>query len=101
MPRRLIDISSPLQTGIASDPPYMLPQIEYLDHHQTAPQIAAYFGVGVDALPNGEYAAIERVAISTHNGTHLDAPYHFFSSMNHALRPGGEPAWHIDEVPLE
>ena len=41
------------------------------------------------------------MAISTHNGTHLDAPYHFFSTMNHALKPGGEPSWRIDEVPLE
>jgi kynurenine formamidase len=101
MPRRLIDISSPLMAGIASDPPHMLPKIEYLDHHATALQMADYMGVPVGALPDGEYAAVERVAISTHNGTHLDAPYHFFSTMNHALKPGGEPSWRIDEVPLE
>ena len=101
MPRRLIDISSPLKAGIASDPPEMLPQIEYFDHHQTAPRMAGYMGVGIDKLPNGEYAAVEKATISTHNGTHLDAPYHFFSTMNHALKPGGEPSWRIDEVPLE
>jgi len=101
MGRRLIDISSPLRTGIKSDPPYALPSIEYLDHHQTAPAIAEFMGVRVDQLPDGEYAAIERCNISTHNGTHLDAPYHYFSSMNHALKPGGEPSWRIDEVPLE
>ena len=101
MPRRLIDISVPLKAGIKSDPPHMLPQIEYLDHHQTAPAMAEYMGVRVDQLPDGEYAAVEKVAISTHNGTHLDAPYHFFSTMNHALKPGGEPSWRIDEVPLE
>jgi len=55
----------------------------------------------VEALPDGEYAAIERCNISTHNGTHLDSPYHYFSSMNHALMPGGEPSMRIDEVPLE
>ena len=32
----------------------------------------------------------------THNGTHLDAPYHFHSTMNK-----GERAIAIDEVPLE
>ena len=101
MPRRIIDISVPLEAGIASDPPEMLPKIDYLDHHATAPLIAAYFGVGIDALPDGEYAAIERCAISTHNGTHLDAPYHYFSTMNHRLKPGGEPSMRIDEVPLE
>ena len=63
--------------------------------------MADYMGVRVDQLPDGEYCATERVRITTHNGTHLDAPYHFFSTMNHALKPGGEPSWHIDEVPLE
>ena len=80
MARRLVDISSPLKAGINSDPPHMLPQIEYLDHHPTAPAMAEYMGVRVDQLPDGEYAAVEKVAISTHNGTHLDAPYHFFST---------------------
>lgn len=101
MSRRIVDISVALKAGIASDPPHMLPEIDYLDHHDTAPAMADYFGVGVDALPDGEYAAVEKVRISTHNGTHLDAPWHFFSTMNHALKEGGEPSWRIDEVPLE
>jgi kynurenine formamidase len=101
MPRRFIDISVPLMAGIASDPQRMLPKITYLDHHQTAPGIAEQMGVRIDQLPEGEYAAVEQVEISTHNGTHLDAPYHFFSRMNERLKPGGEPAWRIDEVPLE
>ena len=96
MPRRIVDISSPLKAGIASDPPHMLPEIEYLDHHATAPAMAQQFGISVDQLPEGEYAAVERVHISTHNGTHLDAPYHFHSTMD-----GGKRAWTIDEVPLE
>ena len=101
MGRRLIDISVALKSGIASDPPHMLPEINYVDHHQSAPQMAEYMGVKVSDLPDGEYAAVERVNISTHNGTHLDAPYHFFSTMNHRLKDGGEPSWRIDEVPLE
>ena len=101
MPRRIIDISVALKAGIASDPPQALPQIDYLDHHATAPGMAEFMGVPIDALPDGEYCAIERCAISTHNGTHLDAPYHYFSSMNHRLKPGGEPSMRIDEVPLE
>jgi kynurenine formamidase len=101
MPRRIVDISVALKAGIASDPPHMLPQIEYVNHRQSAPSIAAYFGIREDQLPEGEYAAVERVQISTHNGTHLDAPYHFFSRMNERSVPGGEPSWRIDEVPLE
>lgn len=101
MPRRLIDISVALRAGIASDPPGSEPRITYIDHHQSAPRMAEYMGVRVDQLPEGEYAAVERVDLSTHNGTHLDAPYHFFSRMNEALTPGGVASWRIDEVPLE
>ena len=101
MPRRIIDISVSLKAGIASDPAHMLPEIDYVDHHMSAPAMAEYMGVPVSALPNGEYAAIERVRISTHNGTHLDAPYHYFSRMNERSVPGGEPSWRIDEVPLD
>ena len=79
----------------------MLPAIEYVDHHATAPRLAEYFGVRVEDLPEGEYAAVERCTISTHNGTHVDAPYHYFSRMNEAVVPGGEPSMRIDEVPLE
>ncbi len=101
MPRRLIDLSVSLRQGIASDPPDMLPAIDYIDHHQSAPGIADYFGVAVDQLPEGQYAAIERCAISSHNGTHVDAPYHYFSRMDEAVIPGGVPAMRIDEVPLD
>lgn len=101
MTRRIIDISVPIQNGIASDPPHALPKIEYLDHHATAPGMAEYFGISVSDLPEGEYAAVERCQLSTHNGTHVDAPYHYFSRMNQRITPGGEPSMRIDQVPLE
>ena len=101
MPRRFVDISVALKAGIRSDPPDMLPQIEYHDHHMTAARMADYMGVRPDQLPDGEYAAVERVQISTHNGTHMDAPYHYASTMNRSVKEGGEPSWRIDDVPLE
>lgn len=55
MPRRLVDLSVALEAGIASDPPAMLPRIDYRDHRQTAPEVAGYFpGFAVDDLPGGE-----------------------------------------------
>ena len=101
MARRIVDISVSLMVGIASDPPHALPKITYRDHHDTAPAMASYYGISADAFPNGEYCAVENCQISTHNGTHLDAPYHYFSSMNHQLTEGGEPSMRIDEVPLD
>jgi kynurenine formamidase len=53
-------------------------------------------GLTASDLPGGEGWAIERLNLSTHTGTHLDAPYHFHSTMG-----GGQRAWTIDEVPLE
>ena len=96
MPRRIIDISVALKAGIASDPPYMLPQISYVDHKAGAENFHQVFGVPIDQLPDGAGPAVENVAISTHNGTHLDAPYHFHPTMDN-----GKPALTIDEVPLE
>ncbi len=97
MPRRLVDLSVALEAGIASDPPFMLPEITYHDHRSTVAQMAGFFpGLDASDLPGGEGWAVETLEISTHNGTHLDAPYHHHSTMNR-----GEPAATIDEVPLE
>lgn len=97
MPRKIIDISVSLEAGIASDPPMMLPQIKYEAHKDTADQMASFFpGLTVDDLPNGEGWAVETLTVSTHNGTHLDAPYHHHSTMD-----GGKPSKTIDEVPLD
>lgn len=97
MARRFVDLSVPLEAEIASDPPPMLPKIDYMNHKQTAEQMTTFFpGLTVDQLPGGEGWAVEMLQISTHNGTHLDAPYHYHSTMNN-----GERAITIDEVPLE
>ena len=97
MATRIIDISVALQNDIASDPPGNEPKITYIAHKQSAPEVCAFFpGLTPDQLPDGEGWAVERVEISTHNGTHLDAPWHFASTMD-----GGKRAITIDEVPLE
>lgn len=97
MPRRCVDLSVALQAGIASDPPGYRPQIDYYDHHQTTGELLQFFpGLTVDDLPDGEGWAIERVQMTTHSGTHLDAPYHYSSTMD-----GGARAITIDEVPLD
>src|SRR5947209_13803114 len=79
MPRKIIDISVPLANKIPADPPGMEVSITYLDHKQSFPHITAFFpGLKIEDMPDAAgYAAIETVTISTHNGTHLDAPYHY------------------------
>ena len=53
--RRFVDISVPLQAGIASDPPGHLPEIDYYDHKQTAAEVVSFFpGAKIQDLPDGE-----------------------------------------------
>ena len=97
MARRIVDISVPLQNHVAADPPGMAPSIEYIDHQQSMPQILAFFpGLTAEDLPEGQGWAVERVQLSTHNGTHLDAPWHYHPTMNRGQRSST-----IDEIPLD
>ena len=97
MARKFIDLSIYLETVVISDPPGMQPDITYVDHEAGVKGMVASFpGLTAEELPDAEGWAVETIKLSTHNGTHLDAPYHFASTMN-----GGEPAITIDEVPLE
>src|SRR3954466_11207104 len=95
--RRIVDISVPLKAGIVSDPPGLTPEIEFRNHADTAGKVLLSFpGAELDDLPDREGWGVETPRITTHNGTHLDAPYHYASTMD-----GGRGAITIDEVPLE
>jgi kynurenine formamidase len=97
VPRRIVDLSVPLEMNIASDPPMALPRIDHIGHQASAAQMISFFpGLTQEQLPRGEGWAIEQLNVSTHNGTHLDAPWHFGSTMSDGTR-----AITIDEVPLE
>ena len=94
---KIIDLSIPIENEVRSDPEGYRPQIEYIDHKQSLGGLQAFFpGLAPDAMPDAEAWAIERISLNTHNGTHLDAPYHFASTMD-----GGKRAITIDEVPLD
>lgn len=98
MTRRFVDLSITLCNEIVSDPPFMRPHIQYQTHKETVTEASHFFpGITAEALPGGEgFAAAEIITLSTHNGTHLDAPWHF-----HPTQDGGKPALAIDEIPLE
>ena len=100
MARRLIDLSIPITNDVVTDPEQMRPKVTYSRHKDTVPQMAVSFpGLTAEDLPDGEGWAVEHVSLSTHNGTHMDAPWHFHSTTDQAI--GVRPAPTIDEGPLE
>jgi kynurenine formamidase len=97
MSMKIVDLSIFLENDVISDPPPFRPKIEYIDHKTSMPGMLSFFpGLKAEDLPDAEAWAIEKIELITHNGTHLDAPYHFASTMNQ-----GERAITIDEVPLQ
>ncbi len=95
--RRIIDLSIALSNDVPADPSFQRPAIRYSTHHQTAQTVAGLFpGLSPDDLPDRQGWAVEQLTLSSHNGTHLDAPWHY-----HATMDGGQRAITIDEIPLD
>lgn len=95
--KRIVDLSISIEPELPSDPPMMIPKIDYVDHEMGAGQMMEFFpGVKKEQLPKGLGWAVEFVHLTTHSGTHLDAPYHYHPTMDN-----GERALTIDEIPLE
>jgi kynurenine formamidase len=97
MAKRIVDLSIAIEPHLPSDPPMMIPKVDFIDHAQGAEQMKDFFpGLEKDQLPGGLGWAMEFLTLTTHSGTHLDAPYHYHPTMDR-----GKPAMTIDQVPLE
>jgi kynurenine formamidase len=97
MEKIFVDLSITIEAGLPSDPPMMIPKIDYVNHAAGAVQMEEFFpGLKKEQLPNGLGWALETITLTTHSGTHLDAPYHYHPTMDK-----GAPALTIDEIPLE
>ena len=102
MPKRLIDLAVPLENDVPADPPGYGPRLDYVGHAEGARQLAACFpGLQVAQLPEAQGWATELVRMSTHNGTHMDAPWHYHATQDAALPGGARPAMRIDELLLD
>lgn len=96
---KIIDLSVTIVDQLPVDPPFQLPYIHYSTHNdpECFESMRVFFPtLTKDDLPDGQCWAVERLDIPTHAGTHMDAPWHYHPTMNN-----GEPAWSIDQVPLE
>ena len=93
---RLIDLSAPIRSDPEDYPEPLRTEIEFADHAAGAAAIETLFGVGAELLRDGEGWATETFRrFGTHNSTHVDAPWHYNSTI------GGRRAQTIDQLPLE
>jgi kynurenine formamidase len=87
------DLSQALSNSTSSFQPNRH-HIEYVSAEQSVAMTGAAFGIGPEYWPDGQGYCIERVDMSTHSGTHLDAPHHYGPAA------GGGRGRTVDEIPL-
>jgi kynurenine formamidase len=73
----------------------MAVNIEYHTHEEGGKSMQPFFACKTEDLPRGMGWAVERVTLSTHDGTHVDAPWHYFPESE------GKKARTIDQMPIE
>jgi len=91
----LIDLSVPMENRSPSETEP--PRITYTDHDESVEAMKWVFECSARDLvySKGKGWAVEDIGLSSHSGTHIDAPYHYGATS------GGKPARKIDEVPLK
>ncbi len=93
---RIVDLSAPIAPSDPALPEPLRTDIDYVAHEEGAVQIESMLGVPSRLLRDGEGWAVETFTrFGTHNSTHVDAPWHYNSTVD------GERAATIDELPLE
>jgi kynurenine formamidase len=91
----IVDLSHPIRPTAPDLPDVLRVDVDYQDHTTGAAEIESMFGVPARLLRDGEGWAVERISLGTHASTHVDAPWHYNSTIQ------GAPAQTIDELPLE
>jgi kynurenine formamidase len=89
---QLIDLSVPISSRGHLR---RMPEIQYWDHKTYAELRAPQIGLQSGHLRGWGFLAMENVSMTPHEGTHLDAPWHFSPTSE------GRPAKTIDQIPLE
>ena len=94
----IIDLSSPIDAARWEPNPVqheVMSPAEGARH--MAQEMELHFGLAFEAddLPGKELLSLDTLTLTTHTGTHVDAPSHYGSTTRY-----GEPR-HIDQLPLE
>ena len=92
---RFVDLSAPIEASPPDTPAPLRTEIVYADHAAGAAAVEALFDVPARLLRDAEGWATEELRLGTHNSTHVDAPWHYNSTI------AGQRAATIDELPLD
>ena len=64
--KRIVDLSISIEPELPSDPPMMIPKIDFVNHEMGAEQMMEFFpGVKKEQLPEGLGWAVEIVHLTT------------------------------------
>jgi cyclase len=89
---KLFDLSQPVGPNVSEPVPV---SIELLTHEAGAAVLGASHGVTAADFPDGYAISLETVTLTTHTGTHIDAPLHYGPICE------GQPARTVDALPLD
>lgn len=89
---KIIDLSVPIDNK-ATEP--FTPHIRYESHEEGAVNAAELYDLRKEDFPESKAWALETITLTTHTGTHVDAPWHYWPTSE------GKPSRTIDQLPLE
>jgi kynurenine formamidase len=91
MNHKFIDLSLPLENSKSEPEPVV---IDYVTHREGACILTKNTGLSPDSFVDGLAVNLERIRLTSHSGTHVDAPLHYGPiSQNQKSKS-------IDEMPL-
>jgi kynurenine formamidase len=89
---KIIDLGMPIE-AVAGQGQEV--EVIHIPHEESVAGMQQIFGCRKDDLPRGLGWAVDTLTLSTHAGTHVDAPWHYSPVSE------GKKARTIDEMPLE
>jgi len=98
---RIYDLSCPIDASVWEPDPVVhrvMSPAEGARHMSS--EMKTHFGVDFDVsnLPDQEFLSNDTITLTSHTGTHVDAPSHYGSNARHTP---GVPPRHIDQMPLD
>jgi kynurenine formamidase len=93
---KIVDLSATIAPSLPDARPYERIEITYNGHSDGSRAIESLFQIGPHLLRDCEGWAVEEFTrLHTHSVTHVDAPWHYNSTI------GGQRSATIDELPLD